>query len=132
MMEPMLQANFLQQFDRPVFATIAAGKYLSQQHVFQRGESLQEVERLKHVTDVHRTEPIARGFTELRRIGAVNNNLTLVRQQNAGDQIQKCALARSAVANQYRLLACPQLKLSQADDFQQIAICLAIAFAEIM
>jgi hypothetical protein len=92
---------------------------------------LQQVERLEHIPNIGRAKSVARSFTEFGRVRAVDDDLTLVRQQDARDQVQQRALARAALAHQHRLFARAQFKLPQADYFQQIAVRFTEAFAQV-
>src|ERR1017187_2791883 len=107
--EALAEAYRFQQFRGAFGSAVAAGEHLPQQHVFQCGESLQQVERLEYVPDVRGAEPVARGFTQFRWIRAVDNDFTRVRQQDACNQVQQRALSRAALADECDLFARSQL-----------------------
>ena len=100
--QPMAQADALQEF----FCQIAVGPRSeghAEQHVFEAGVALQEIEGLEDVADGRCPQAVAGGFVEGGHLLAGKDNPAGIRLENSGNQVEESGLAGAAFALQGHL-----------------------------
>lgn len=86
-------------------------------HVFQNGETLEEVESLEHVANFRGSEPVSAGFLQRSHVDIIDSDFACIRGQDTCDQVEKCRLARSALTAKRHVFAVPERKFRNVDDF---------------
>src|SRR6185312_14946035 len=115
-MQPVAEADLVEQMRRPGGVVLAAGEAHAEQHVLQSGEAGEEMMRLEDVADVLSAEDIALGFGELgdvdggAAVGA-EEDLAGVGREDAGDHVKQRGFARTAGADEGDLFAVGEGKL---------------------
>ena len=101
----MSQSDALQQFRRPPRVARLARERHPQQHVLERRESGQQIERLKHEADVPGPKPVAGRLGQPRDIGRIDDDPAFVGGRQPGDHVEQRRLSAAALAANDDLLA---------------------------
>jgi hypothetical protein len=97
-------------------AVVAAGEAHGDQHVLQRGESLQQVAALEDVADRLGAQTVPARLAPSGHRAVADQDLPLVGGQDAGDQVQERGLAGAAGALQGDLVARGEPEVGDVDD----------------
>ena len=87
------QADFADDVLRHAARFVRAGEFERQHDVLERVQRRHQVKRLEHETDAVCSNPGPAVFIELGEIGAVQDDMTLGRQIESGQQREQCRLA---------------------------------------
>ena len=98
-----------------------AGKGHSEQHVFERRETRQEIERLKDVAELISPKVVAGRFRQTADVESVDLDRPLIGPSDARDDVQQRRLPAPAPPDQYHLLARRDFESLDIKDRQDVS-----------